>query len=545
MQDTFENQRISPAVAAERFLTEDYAGAKRAYADLYKEFPENQDFLANFLQSCLRLNELDENVVGQALDLFEKNKASSALLSVLAQIYMREDMNAEATDILENIRTQDEDNIPVVQNLAQMYRDTYEGDKLESLIKSVFPKYARDERILCLAATYAYAFGNTRQADFLYKKALKKNRAYVLRRENFYDFLLTQRKNQKVIRYARESLKTFPDDVFVKEALLTALIRTEHIKDAEELFDGMNKNLDRLSDEILVFWAETLSHSRKYDEAFDTAFRVSPSYEHYDSLYFFFSKMLYFMRETGMIQQSLDRAQKWRDAFPDDVSVRHACAAVLGKTDTPTPSPDFARKVFDNMAEDFDYVLLENLKYKGPDFAEKLLSKSGVPELKSKAVLDLGCGTGLLGKVLKRYSKKFGMLTGVDVSPKMLDVARKKAVYDRLEQQDILTYLKNAKVNFDIIACMDVFVYFGDVQPVLQSVHNVLKKDGVFLFSVVSGVDNRPYTLEPSGRYVHYVPYITALLETMEFEIVKQDEVCLRKELNKPVLSTVFLVRKP
>ena len=545
MQDTFENQRISPAVAAERFLTEDYAGAKRAYADLYKEFPENQDFLANFLQSCLRLNELDENVVAQALDLFEKNKASSALLSVLAQIYMREDMNAEATDILENIRTQDEDNIPVVQNLAQMYRDTYEGDKLESLIKSVFPKYARDERILCLAAAYAYAFGNTRQADFLYKKALKKNRAYVLRRENFYDFLLTQRKNQKVIRYARESLKTFPDDVFVKEALLTALIRTEHIKDAEELFDGMNKNLDKLSDEILVFWAETLSHSRKYDEAFDTAFRVSPSYENYDSLYFFFSKMLYFMRETGMIQQSLDRAQKWQDAFPDDVSVRHACAAVLGKTDTQTPSPDFARKIFDNMAEDFDYVLLEKLKYKGPDFAEKLLSKSGVPELKSKAVLDLGCGTGLLGKVLKRYSQKFGMLTGVDVSPKMLDVARKKAVYDRLEQQDILTYLKNAKVNFDIIACMDVFVYFGDVQPVFQSVHNALKKDGVFLFSVVSGVDNRPYALEPSGRYVHYVPYISALLETMEFEIVKQDEVCLRKELNKPVLSTVFLVRKP
>ena len=71
------------------------------------------------------------------------------------------------------------------------------------------------------------------------------------------------------------------------------------------------------------------------------------------------------------------------------------------------------------------------------------------------------------------------------------------------------------------------------------------KPVSAFLFSVVSGVDNRPYALEPSGRYVHYVPYISALLETMEFEIVKQDEVCLRKELNKPVLSTVFLVRKP
>lgn len=46
-------------------------------------------------------------------------------------------------------------------------------------------------------------------------------------------------------------------------------------------------------------------------------------------------------------------------------------------------------------------------------------------------VLDLGCGTGLIGSWFKDYARK---LVGVDVSPTMLDMATKKGCYHELRK---------------------------------------------------------------------------------------------------------------
>lgn len=46
-------------------------------------------------------------------------------------------------------------------------------------------------------------------------------------------------------------------------------------------------------------------------------------------------------------------------------------------------------------------------------------------------VLDLGCGTGLIGSWFKDYARK---LVGVDVSPTMLDMATKKGCYHELRR---------------------------------------------------------------------------------------------------------------
>lgn len=46
-------------------------------------------------------------------------------------------------------------------------------------------------------------------------------------------------------------------------------------------------------------------------------------------------------------------------------------------------------------------------------------------------ILDLGCGTGLVGSWFKDYARK---LVGVDVSPTMLDMATKKGCYHELRR---------------------------------------------------------------------------------------------------------------
>ena len=531
--------------AAGLFLTEDYPSAKAAFEALRKDFPDDQNLLADALLSGLLAKDVDTKAADDALALFEQSRAEPPLLYVLAQLYRAEGMSEIAADILENLRRNDGENISIAQDLASLYQELYEGDKLEALIREVFPKFASDARVLCLAAAYAHAFGNTAQARFLYRRALRQNTAFALNFPPLYKHFLETKSYRKVIRCARRVLKTFPDAVFAKEALLTALIRTQRLKDAAQVFADMNKNPDTLNDDILAFWAETLSGEGKYAEAFDTAFRISPRYEKYDNLFFLLSKLLYLMRDSGQTQECFDRAARWADAFPDDAEIQHVCAAVSGKSDTPTPSPAFARKVFDNMAPDFEYILVERLKYKGPQLLSGALKNAKIPTDKSKAVLDLGCGTGLCGAVLKTYANRFGVLTGVDVAPKMLDEARKKALYDRLVQDDILSYLAQIDgQTFDIAAAMDVSGYFGDLQPIAQGVYDALNDGGVFVFSVATGTDARPYALLPSGRYVHYIPYVEAMLRAQGFEIVSESAECLRRELKKPVLTTVFTARR-
>lgn len=545
MESSLQNALQTRGNAAGLFLTGDYPSAKAAFEALRKDFPDDQNLLADALLSGLLAKDVDEKAADDALTLFEQSRATPPLLYVLAQLYRAEGMGEIAADILENLRKEDELNISIAQDLAALYQELYEGDKLESLIKAVFPKFAADERVLCMAAAYAHAFGNTAQAKFLYRRAMRKNRSYTLNFPPFYKHLLDMKSCRKVIRCARRALKTFPDAVFLKESLLTALIRTQRLKDAAAVFADMSKNPETLNDDILAFWAETLSGEGKYDEAFDTAFRISPRYEKYDNLFFLLSKLLYLMRDSGKVRECFDRAARWSAAFPDDAEIQHVCAAVSGKSDTPTPSPDFARKVFDNMAPDFEYILVERLQYKGPQLLGSALKNAKIPTGKSKAALDLGCGTGLCGAVLKPYADRFGMLTGVDVSPKMLDEARKKAIYDRLEQNDILSYLaQTGGQAFDIVSAMDVTGYFGDLQPLAQGVYDALNDGGAFVFSVAAGTDARPYMLLPSGRYAHYVPYVEAMLQSTGFEIVSKSAECLRKELKKPVLTTVFTVRR-
>ena len=50
------------------------------------------------------------------------------------------------------------------------------------------------------------------------------------------------------------------------------------------------------------------------------------------------------------------------------------------------------------------------------------------------SILDLGCGTGLSGLMLRRRARH---LTGVDLSPEMVEKARARGIYDRLEVGEI------------------------------------------------------------------------------------------------------------
>jgi tetratricopeptide (TPR) repeat protein len=82
-----------------------------------------------------------------------------------------------------------------------------------------------------------------------------------------------------------------------------------------------------------------------------------------------------------------------------------------------SPPADYVRGLFDQYAGRFDRHLREELGYRGPELLRDALSAARAERsqpLHFDRVLDLGCGTGLMGRALFPH---FDSIHGVDLSP--------------------------------------------------------------------------------------------------------------------------------
>jgi predicted TPR repeat methyltransferase len=118
---------------------------------------------------------------------------------------------------------------------------------------------------------------------------------------------------------------------------------------------------------------------------------------------------------------------------PADMEFAHLRDALNG-TRVARPPDAFVEGFFDRFAEQFDERLVGELRYTGPEAARALLA----PHLAGGLglALDLGCGTGLSGAILREATAR---LVGVDLSSGMLAKARERGLYDELVHAEIGT----------------------------------------------------------------------------------------------------------
>ncbi|MCI7286174.1 MAG: methyltransferase domain-containing protein [Parabacteroides sp.] len=95
-------------------------------------------------------------------------------------------------------------------------------------------------------------------------------------------------------------------------------------------------------------------------------------------------------------------------------------------------------------------------------------------------VLDVGCGTG---EILKRIHKRYPevSLTGVDISEKMLEVAKVKIGNKATLLWADAEMLPFSDATFDLIVCSDSFHHYPNPQKVLAEFRRVLKGGGNLL----------------------------------------------------------------
>ncbi|WP_125588104.1 class I SAM-dependent methyltransferase [Companilactobacillus jidongensis] len=106
-----------------------------------------------------------------------------------------------------------------------------------------------------------------------------------------------------------------------------------------------------------------------------------------------------------------------------------------------------------------------------------------LPDFKGKSVLDLGCGYGWHD----RYAIEQGAdeIVGVDMSEKMLEVARDKTATDKIIYvHDDISKINFADNKFDVVISSLALHYIESFEEVVQKISKYLKPNGTFVFSV-------------------------------------------------------------
>lgn len=187
---------------------------------------------------------------------------------------------------------------------------------------------------------------------------------------------------------------------------------------------------------------------------------------------------------------------------PGDAYLAHL-AASAGAFRAERANAAYVTHLFDGYAAGFEASLL-GLGYRAPGLILRLLESlipGLAPSQKLRDVLDLGCGTGLIGVVL--HDLVAGAIKGVDLSAGMLEEARLKGVYTLLQQADIDTALAGDAGRWQVIIASDVFCYLGALETTLSAIRPRLAPDGWLVFTTEALDGPEPWELGGSGRFSH------------------------------------------
>ncbi len=204
----------------------------------------------------------------------------------------------------------------------------------------------------------------------------------------------------------------------------------------------------------------------------------------------------------------------------------------------PLPPPGYVEALFDGYAAEFEQHL-ETLEYRAPE-----LLLAGLIDRRYATALDLGCGTGLVGRLVRPLVDR---LEGLDVSTAMIERARATGAYDALHAAEGVAHLREqAAGSLDLVLAADVFIYVGDLDPVFAAVRHALAPGGIFAFSVESAPAGTAVALLPTSRYAHGSAYLEALATRHGLAHARAPEVAtLRLEQREPVRGQLWWLSAP
>lgn len=222
--------------------------------------------------------------------------------------------------------------------------------------------------------------------------------------------------------------------------------------------------------------------------------------------------------------------------------------AALGAAPSPeTAPPAYVATLFDQTAERFDDILVEQLGYAVPMLLRERLDALGLRSL--GRLLDLGCGTGLTGESLAGWAEE---VTGVDLSEEMLAEADDRGAYASLYLGDAAAFLEASAEEgdppFDMIAATDMLPYLGALEGLIGGIADRLPPGGLTALSAETLVpwpeDVAGFVVGRNHRFAHSEAYLRETLDQAGLRVIDWQTITVRTESGAPVPGFLLIARR-
>lgn len=531
-------------VAYQSGALEPAAGLLYQAVKLYPDMANYALALAAVLHKQGRLEE--------ALSFYEKHKDNPAVLTQIGLIYAAKGQDDWAKSAFKEALKKDESLTEAfigLADLAEKHGDFPEAERLLTHAHTVQPTpevLYQLARLYRLTGREKQALPIINQAIELYKSVVYVNeKGLILEALQAYDealdaYIETTHMsayfadgfcNQANI-YLKQGHFDLAEDSYKRALALDKKFLQAHHNLASLLYKQGRKNeaLEHYREAIIINpkhvesiynLAVILEELGEYSEAAGMYFNVWALGMKNDSLDFRIAatlQELYRLSGDGK-KQALDFAKGWVKNAPDNDVAKHTLDSFTGKKSADMDK--YSERLYDAFAPEYDETM-KHLDSKVIQTAISLLGKK-----RYKNVLDLACGTGTFGKMFKN---RFNMITGVDISQKMLDQAQKTKAYQKLVHSSIGAFFDTTKKKYDLIMALEVSGYLDTLPLFFESVRTHLTADGVFIFSAENTEADKDQELSLNGRYLYAPVYIEKMLHAaglVQKEVIETD---LRKE---------------
>lgn len=143
-------------------------------------------------------------------------------------------------------------------------------------------------------------------------------------------------------------------------------------------------------------------------------------------------------------------------------------------------TPEENKKLYAKWAATYESDFVVNAGYLHPKIISELFHKQ-IPTVQN--VIDIGTGTGLVGKYLKTFRPEI-VIDGIDISPEMLAEASKKDVYRNLYERDLTKEVAETAAPYDALITIGTFTH-GHLGPeTLLNMFPLVKPGGHFVIAV-------------------------------------------------------------
>ncbi len=248
------------------------------------------------------------------------------------------------------------------------------------------------------------------------------------------------------------------------------------------------------------------------------------------------------LEKAGDVEAAVAAYQEVLAIDPEDHGGAAVRIAALGRSEAPPKAPDaYVETLFDQHAESFEDILVEQLGYAVPVLVRQRLQELNLGRF--KRMLDLGCGTGLTGGTLRDMVDD---ITGIDISENMVEIAHEKELYETLYVAEVEDFLEdNDDEPFDLITATDVLPYLGALEPLFFGAVENMLPGGIFIFSseTLPASDGRSYIVGPHQRFLHSEAYIRTRLAETGFDLIEITEINVRMQDGQPSPGHLVIAR--